>query len=72
MIKIQKELPKVSKNSKMLLQVHDELVFEVPEKEIKKVANLIKDVMENIYKLRAPIKVGIEAGDNLGETEKII
>jgi len=71
MIKIQKELPKISQESKMLLQVHDELVFEVPEKEVKKVANLIKDVMENIYKLRAPIKVGVEAGDNWGETEKI-
>jgi len=72
MIKIHQELPKVSPRTKMLLQVHDELVFEVPEKEVHKVATFVKEVMENIYKLRVPIRVGVEVGDNWGETEKII
>ncbi|OQA36358.1 MAG: DNA polymerase I [Parcubacteria group bacterium ADurb.Bin326] len=71
MIKINKELSEVSPKSKMILQVHDELVFEVPEKEIKKVANFIDEAMCSVMKLRAPIEVEISAGDNWGETEKI-
>ena len=42
MIKIHRDLPKVSPRSKIILQVHDELVFEVPEKEVKKVVGFIK------------------------------
>ncbi|MFH0905531.1 MAG: DNA polymerase [bacterium] len=71
MINIAKELPKVSKNSRMLLQVHDELVLEVPTKDIKKVGKLVKDKMENVYQLDVPIHVDIESGTNWGETKKI-
>lgn len=71
MIKINKELPEVSPKSKMILQVHDELVFEVPGKEIKKVAKFIDEAMCSVMKLRAPIEVEVSAGDNWGETEKI-
>ena len=39
----------------MLLQVHDELVFEVPETELEKLDNLVKDVMENAVNLRVPL-----------------
>jgi len=42
------ELPKISPTSKMLLTVHDELVFEVPDDEIAKVSQFIKQAMENI------------------------
>jgi len=59
-------------NSKMLLQVHDELVFEVAEDEVKKAALEIKKIMENIYQLAVSLRVDFEVGDNWGETNKII
>jgi DNA polymerase I len=71
MIEIQKELPKVSPKSSMILQVHDELVFEVPEKEVKKVAKFIDETMCSVMKLRAPIEAEVSAGDNWGETEPL-
>jgi len=52
---------------KMLLQVHDELVFEVKEELVKNLALKIKDIMENIIKLKVPIDVHIGIGDNWGE-----
>lgn len=71
MIEINKKLHIVSKETKLLLQVHDELVLEVPNKDIKKVAKFIKTIMENIYKLDVPIIVNIESGDNWGETNPV-
>lgn len=68
MVEINKKLPQESSRSKMLLQVHDELVFEVPTKEVKKVAKLVKSLMENIYKLEVPLEVNLEAGKSWGET----
>jgi len=56
-----------NQKSKMLLQVHDELVFEVPEAEVGLVVRQIKEIMENVYQLSVPLKVEIEAGDNWGE-----
>jgi DNA polymerase-1 len=51
--------------SRMLLQVHDELVLEVPEAELPTVASLVHDMMENVYpELRVPLEVNIEAGAN--------
>ncbi len=67
MIKIHQELPEISKTAKMLLTVHDELVFEVGEKEAETVAAFIKEQMENIYRLKVPIKVDIGIGKNWGE-----
>ena len=72
MINISKELPKVSPKSQMLLQVHDELVLEVPTQDIKKVGKLVKDKMENVYQLDVPIHVDIESGPNWGNTKRIL
>lgn len=69
MIDIAKELPRISKDSRMLLQVHDELVFEVPEKDAKKVAEFVQDKMENVVKLSVPIEVSIGWGKNWGEAK---
>lgn len=71
MIAIQAGLPKISPQSKLILQVHDELVLEVPKNDEKKVANFIKTSMENIYTLTVPLVVDIESGDNWGNLEKI-
>lgn len=69
MIAIQNKLPKVSPEAKMILQVHDELVFEVPKHEVKKMAKFIIEEMDSVYKLRAPIKTEVSWGDNWGELE---
>ena len=62
MIKIQDKIDELKLNSKMLVQVHDELVFEVPSDEVNKMTEIIRDIMENIYKLNVPLKVDIEYG----------
>ena len=62
MVELQKRIDKENLNSKMLVQVHDELVFDVPENEVEIMKELIRDVMENIYKLDVPLKVDIEYG----------
>ena len=71
MIEVQKVLPSISKDTRMLLQVHDELLFEVPEKEVKKVAQFVKETMENVEKLAVPIVVETKAGKNWEEMEKL-
>ena len=54
----------------MLLQVHDELVFEVEEKLVKEAAKKIKDIMERVVKLKVPIMVDARAGDSWGKMEE--
>ena len=62
MIKLQKILDEKNLNTKMLVQVHDELVFDVPNNEVEIVIPIIRDTMENIYELKVPLKVDIEYG----------
>ena len=50
MIRISAELPEISKSARLLLQVHDELVLEIPPKETERVARAIRDIMENVDK----------------------
>jgi len=71
MIEIDKKLAKISKDSKMIMQVHDELVFEVPDADVKKVAKFVKKEMEDIYDLKAPVETDIDAGQNWGEMQEI-
>jgi len=59
-------------NSKMLLQVHDELVFEVANDKVKEAAKEIKTIMENVYQLAVPLKMELEVGDNWGELKQLI
>ncbi|HNV97020.1 MAG TPA: DNA polymerase I [bacterium] len=67
MIKISGELGAISADSRMLLQVHDELVLEVPNKDIEKVSKKVQDIMENIYDFGLPIRVEASYGSNWGE-----
>jgi len=53
--------------TKMLLQVHDELLFEVPEKEVDTVIPMIKNEMESVHSLRVPLEVDIHTGKNWDE-----
>ena len=67
MIELDRELGKISNKSKIVLTVHDEVVFEVPKKDVSKVSKYIKNKMENIYKLKVPVKVDFHSGQNWGE-----
>jgi len=62
MVTLYQKMNELNLNSKMLVQVHDELVFDVPNNEVEIMSNLIRDVMENIYRLSVPLKVDIEYG----------
>ena len=62
MIKIEKRLEEENLQAKMLLQVHDELVFECPESEVEKVMQLVKDNMEHAMELNIPIVADIGYG----------
>ena len=64
MIKIDRELGEQQLKTKMLLQVHDELVFEAPTDEIEAASKLIKTEMENALKTQVPLLVEIGVGDN--------
>ncbi len=64
MIRVQNALDKQKLGTKMLLQVHDELLFEVPEAELNAVLPLITDGMENAFKLRVPLLVEARSGPN--------
>jgi len=64
MINIWKRLKKEGLKTKMLLQVHDELLFEVSEKEKEKAQALIKEEMEKVVRLSVPLKVDIGIGKN--------
>ena len=50
--------------SRMILQVHDELLFEAPEGELPRLSKLVKEVMEGVYKLRVPLLVETKSGLN--------
>ena len=64
MIKIQKELEKEKLKTKMLLQVHDELVFESPIDEVEVATNIIKTEMENAIETQVPLLVEVGVGKN--------
>ena len=50
--------------SRMILQVHDELLFEAPEKELPRLTKLVKEVMEGVHQLRVPLIVETKTGPN--------
>lgn len=67
MVQLNEELRMKNLESKMILQVHDELVFEVPEKELKKTASTVKEIMEGSFKLDVPLVVEMKVGNNWGK-----
>ena len=64
MIKINDEIKNNSLKSKLILQVHDELVFDVPIVEVDVIKKIIIDKMENAYKLKVPLTVDLGIGNN--------
>jgi len=69
MIEIYDEFNHRGLKSKMLIQVHDELVFNVKLDELEEVKKIIKDKMENVYQFEVPLKVDIEVGTNWYEAK---
>jgi DNA polymerase-1 len=51
----------------MILQIHDELIFEVDEGDAQAAAEVVRAAMEGVWKLKAPLKVDIKLGRNWGE-----
>jgi DNA polymerase-1 len=70
MINLHREMIQRKLKSKMLLQVHDELVFEVPENEMAEMRQLVPEMMVNAIQLSIPLKVDVKTGRNWGEMEK--
>jgi DNA polymerase-1 len=54
--------------ARLLLQIHDELVFEVPEEEVEAVTELVRPAMESVMELKVPLVVNLSTGKNLAET----
>ncbi len=71
MIKAAEGLPSVSKDARLLLQVHDELLLEVPKRDVQTVASYIKETMERIEDIGVPIIVDAKAGKNWEEMKEI-
>lgn len=69
MVEIFDEFNKRGLKSKMLIQVHDELVFNVVNEELEEVREIVKNIMENTFKLDVPLKVEIEVGSNWYEAK---
>ena len=64
MIKIDDELEKLKLKSKLILQVHDELIFDCPKGEVDIIKDMIKEKMQNAYQLNVPLKVDVGEGYN--------
>ncbi len=69
MVEIFQEFNRRKLKSKMLIQVHDELVFNVLDSELAEVKEIVKNIMENTFKLNVPLKVDIEIGNNWYEAK---
>ena len=71
MINIQKELLEQNLESIITIQVHDELIFEVPKNELVEMANLATKIMSTSLKLLVPLEIDIKSGINWGEMTPI-
>ena len=67
MIDIQRRIAEQGLKSKMIIQVHDELVFEIPDQEIEATQSLVKELMEGVVKLSVPVRVDMAVGKNWDE-----
>jgi DNA polymerase-1 len=71
MIRVHEEIKSRSLRARLLLQVHDDLLLEVPENEFEEVMEIVKYSMENAYELRVPLLVSLKSGPNWYEMQEI-
>jgi DNA polymerase I len=69
MIAIDRRLRAEPLEAKMILQIHDELVFEVSPRDIEQLAALVREEMRSVLPLRVPLKIDVKSGDNWAECE---
>jgi DNA polymerase I len=69
MIDLHKEMQSRALKSRMLLQVHDELIFEVPQDELELMNKLVSEKMSAAIQLSVPVKVDIKSGPDWGSME---
>ena len=69
MLAIHRRLREEKLEAKMLLQIHDELIFEAPEDSIGQLAALVREEMQNVMQLRVPLKVDVKTGLNWAACE---
>jgi len=69
MIAIDRKLTEEKLRTRMVLQVHDELLFEVPEDETERITALVKDAMENVIQLKVPLVADLAFGENWRDVE---
>ncbi len=67
MIEIDREISEKKFQGKMILQIHDELIFEIPEEETSFFKKLVKEKMESVFDLKVPIEVHLAVGKNWAE-----
>jgi len=67
MIKVHRVLQEKMPEVRMLLQVHDELIFEAPQTSVPKAMELIKDEMEHAVRLDVPLRVSVESATSWGD-----
>jgi DNA polymerase-1 len=69
MVRVAKEVAEKNLRSKLLLQVHDELVFEAPRSELPVLAEMVKRNMEGVVQLSVPLKADLKVGLNWRDME---
>ena len=69
MVEIYNEMKKRNLKSKMIIQVHDELVFDCLKEEKEEMINIMTSIMENVCKLEVPLKIEVEYGNNWYEAK---
>ena len=71
MLRVDKALADAGLKSQMVLQVHDELLFECPEAEVRLLAGLVREAMQNAYPLDVPLKAEVKTGQNWWEVTPV-
>ena len=69
MVKVYKAIKENNLKTKMIIQVHDELIFDVPKEELEKVKELVTEIMDNVTKLNVPLAVDVNYGKNWAEAK---
>ena len=71
MLRIYNEFKEKKLKAHLIIQIHDELIFDVPADELKEVAEIVKKNMQEAIRLKVPVKVNLKAGKNWGQTKEI-
>ena len=69
MVKVYKAIKENNLKTKMIIQVHDELIFDVPKEELEKVKEIVTEIMDNVTKLNVPLAVDVNYGKNWAEAK---